>query len=317
MDNDERHAERFRTVGALSPAELAAFAAVAEYGGFRAAARRSGLSPSALSHSVASLETRLNVQLFHRSTRNVSLTDAGRRFFARLRPALAEIADAADELGEFNSKPSGTLRINADAAAAEQVLAPLMLEFMAAFPDVRVEIVSERRLVDIAENGFDCGIRSSEIISEDMVAIPVGPMQQHIVVAAPGYVAGRPALRSPADLQDHRCVQLRMPGGGLYRWEFERRGEPLVVETTGGLVLDNSRLILAAAVHGYGLAYVTKWMASPALEAGALVELLGEWTPPYPGLHLYYPRHRHLNASMRAFVAFLRDQNHPERMARS
>jgi len=309
MDNIERHAERIRTVGALSPAELAAFAAVAEYGGFRAAARRSGLSPSALSHSVASLESRLNVQLFHRSTRNVSLTDAGRQFFARLRPALVEIADAADELGEFTSKPSGTLRINADATAAEQVLAPLVLEFMAAFPDVRVEIVSERRLVDIAENGFDCGIRSSEIISEDMVAIPVGPMQQHIVVAAPSYVAGRPPLRSPAELRGHRCIQLRKPGGSLYRWEFERRGEALVVETTGGLVLDNSRLILAAAVHGYGLAYLTKWMASAALEAGALVELLGEWTPPYPGLHLYYPRHRHLSASMRAFVSFLRDRN--------
>lgn len=293
----------------MAPAELAAFAAVAEYSGFRAAARRSGLSPSALSHSVASLEARLNVQLFHRSTRNVSLTDAGRRFFARLRPALVEIADAADELGEFNSRPSGTLRINADATAAEQVLAPLVLEFMAAFPEVRVEIVSERRLVDIAEDGFDCGIRSSEIISEDMVAIPVGPMQQHIVVAAPSYVAGRSPLVSPADLKAHRCIQLRMPGGSLYRWEFERRGEALVVETTGNLVLDNSRLILAAAIKGYGLAYVTRWMAYAALEAGALIELLGEWTPPYPGLHLYYPRHRNLSAAMRSFVSFLRDRN--------
>ncbi|WP_429132719.1 LysR family transcriptional regulator [Ensifer sp. 4252] len=295
-------------MSALSPAELAAFVAVAQFGGFRAAARRCDLSPSALSHSVANLENRLNVQLFHRSTRNVSLTDAGQRFFARLGPALDEIAKAADELSDFSSRPSGTLRINADATAAEQVLGPLVLKFMASFPDVQVEVVSERRLVDIAENGFDCGIRSSEIVSDDMIAVPIGPMQQHVVVAAPSYLADAPALRSPANLVDHRCIQLRMPSGSLYRWEFERRGEALATETKGGLVLDSSRLILAAAIDGYGLAYLTKWMAGPALDAGILEQVLEEWTPPYPGLSLYYPRHRHLSASMRAFVSFLREQ---------
>jgi DNA-binding transcriptional LysR family regulator len=307
MDKPAQHAETFRTVGALSPAELAAFAAVAEFGGFRSAARRCGLSPSALSHSVASLENRLNVQLFYRSTRNVSLTDAGRRFFVRLRPALEEIAEAADELGELGDGLSGTLRINSDATTAEQILRPLVLRFMAAFPKVAVEITSERRLVDIAEHGFDCGIRSYETIPQDTVAVPVGPMQQHVVVAAPSYLARSPALNSPADLATHRCIQLRMPGGALYRWEFERRGEPVLVETKGGLVLDNSRLILAAAIDGYGLAYVTKWMATTALEGGALVQVLSDWTPPYPGLHLYYPRHRHLSASMRAFVSFVRE----------
>lgn len=308
MDTHEQHAEIFRTVGALSPAELAAFLAVAQFGGFRAAARRCDLSPSALSHSVASLENRLNVQLFHRSTRNVSLTDAGQRFFARLGPALDEIAKAADELSDFNARPSGTLRINADATAAEQVLGPLVLKFMAAFPEVQVEVVSEGRLVDIAEQGFDCGIRPCEIVPDDMIAVPVGPMQQHVVVAAPSYLERAPSLRSPADLHGHRCVQLRMPSGGLYRWEFERRGEALAIETKGGLVLDNSRLILAAAIEGYGLAYLTKWMASPALDKGLLVQVLNDWTPPYPGLCLYYPRHRHLSASMRAFVSFLREQ---------
>ncbi|MBD9508166.1 LysR family transcriptional regulator [Ensifer sp. ENS07] len=308
MDTTEQYDEIFRTVSALSPAELAAFVAVAQSGGFRAAARRCDLSPSALSHSVANLENRLNVQLFHRSTRNVSLTDAGQRFFARLGPALDEIAKAADELSDFSSRPSGTLRINADATAAEQVLGPLVLKFMASFPDVQVEVVSERRLVDIAENGFDCGIRSSEIVSDDMIAVPIGLMQQHVVVAAPSYLANAPALRSPANLVDHRCIQLRMPSGRLYRWEFERRGEAMAIETRGGLVLDNSRLILAAAIDGYGLAYVTKWMAGSALDAGILEQVLEEWTPPYPGLSLYYPRHRHLSASMRAFVSFLREQ---------
>lgn len=308
MDATEHYAETFRTVGNLSPAELTAFVAVAQFGGFRAAARRCNLSPSALSHSVANLETRLNVQLFHRSTRNVSLTDAGQRFFARLRPALDEIARATEELGDFNASPSGTIRINADATAAEQVLRPLLLPFMAAFADIQVEIVSDRRLVDIAEHGFDCGIRSSEIVSEAMIAVPLGPMQQHVVVAAPSYLEGAQALHSPADLADHRCIQLRMPSGRLYRWEFEHRSEALVVETKGGLVLDNSRLILAAAMDGYGLGYLTRWMTMSALDDGLLVQVLQDWTPPYPGLCLYYPRHRHLSASMRAFVSYLREQ---------
>ncbi len=292
----------------LSPAELTAFVAVAQSGGFRAAARRSNLSPSALSHSIANLEARLSVQLFHRSTRHVSLTDAGRRFLSRLRPALHAIEEAVEELGDFSAIPSGSIRINADATAAEQVLRPLLLPFVAANPQVQVEIVSERRLVDIAEHGFDCGIRSSEIVSEDMIAIPLGPMQQHVVVAAPSYLNMAPPLRSPADLTEHRCIQLRMPGGGLYRWEFEHRGEALVLETKGSLVLDNSRLVLAAALDGYGLGYLTRWMAGPALESGLLVQALSEWTPPYPGLCLYYPRHRHLGAAMRALVTHLREK---------
>jgi len=308
MDNDEQRGEIFRTGLALSPAELTAFVAVAQSGGFRAAARRSNLSPSALSHSVASLETRLNVQLFHRSTRNVSLTDAGQRFFSRLGPALHEIEQAVEELGDYSATPSGTIRINADATAAEQVLRPLLLKFMTSFPKVKIEIVSERRFVDIAEHGFDCGIRSNEIVSEDMIAIPLGPMQQHVVVAAPSYFETAPPLRSPADLSDHRCIQLRMPNGWLYRWEFEHRGEALVVETRGGLILDSSRLILAAALDGYGLGYLTRWMAGPAMEEGLLMQALPEWTPPYPGLCLYYPRHRHLSATMRAFVPYLRAQ---------
>lgn len=313
MDTNEQHAEIFRTVSALSPAELTAFVAVAQFGGFRAAARQCDLSPSALSHSVANLESRLNVQLFHRSTRNVSLTDAGQRFFSRLAPALDVIARATEEVGDFNATPSGTIRINADATAAEQVLRPLVLTFMAAYPDVQVEIVTERRLVDIAEHGFDCGIRSSEIVSDDMIAVPLGPMQQHVVVAASSYIEHAPPLRSPADLADHRCIQLRMPTGRLYRWEFEHRGEALVVETRGSLVLDNSRLILAAAMDGYGLGYLTRWMANAALETGLLIQVLQDWTPPYPGLSLYYPRHRHVSASMRAFVSYLREQAQQQR----
>jgi DNA-binding transcriptional LysR family regulator len=306
MDTDAQSHESFRTVSALPPAELAAFLAVAQYGGFRIAGRKSGLSSSALSHAVASLETRLTVQLFRRTTRSVSLTEAGQVFFERLAPAMTEIAKAINELGDYALRPSGLLRINADATAAEQVLEPLILDFMKAYPDIRVEIASERRLVDIAEDGFDCGIRTAALVPSEMVAVPIGPMQQHIVVGSPNYLAGAGALKSPADLGRHQCIQLRMPSGLPYRWEFQAKGESINVDTRGSLILDNSRLITAAAVAGFGLGYITRWMAGPALAAGTLQEVLTDWTPAYPGLCLYYPKHRHMSVGMRAFLAFAR-----------
>lgn len=307
MAKDIRIDEIFRTVSSLPPGELAAFLAVAEHGGFRAAARTLDQSASALSHAVAGLERRLKVKLLHRSTRNVSLTESGRRFVARLVPAISEIGSAVEELRDLNAGPAGLLRINCDANAAEQVLVPLLTKFMETQPAMRFEIVSETRLVDIAEGGFDCGIRLTELVPDDMVAIPIGPDQQHIVVASPGYLDKAPKLLQPSDIALHRCVQLRMSGGSLYRWEFQKRGEAFAIETSGNLVVDHSRLLLAAAHEGYGLAYVTRWMACESLRNGFLRQVLQDWTPPYPGLCLYYPRHRHLSAGMRAFLAFLRD----------
>ncbi|OAE49249.1 LysR family transcriptional regulator [Agrobacterium tumefaciens] len=306
MARDVRIDEVFRTVSSLPPGELAAFLAVAEHGGFRAAARTLDQSASALSHAVAGLEKRLKVKLFHRSTRNVSLTESGRRFASRLVPAISEIGLAVEEIEDMNAAPAGLLRINTDANAAEQVLMPLLTKFMAIQPAMRFEIVSDTRLVDIAEGGFDCGIRLAELVPEEMVAIPIGPDQQHIVVASPGYLDNAPELAQPSDIALHKCVQLRMSGGSIYRWEFQRRGETLAVETSGNLVVDHSRLLLAAAREGYGLAYVTRWMANESLRDGSLRQVLADWTPPYPGLCLYYPRHRHIGAGMRAFLAYLR-----------
>ncbi|KQS76399.1 LysR family transcriptional regulator [Rhizobium sp. Leaf383] len=306
MDKDVHINEIFRTVSSLPPGELAAFLAVAEHGGFRAAARTLEQSASAMSHAVAGLERRLKVKLFHRSTRNVSLTEAGRRLVGRLLPAIKEIGLAVEELEGLSSGPAGLLRINSDANAAEQVLVPLLVSFMKAQPAIRFEIVSDTKLVDIAEGGFDCGVRLAELVPDNMVAVPIGPEQQHIVVASPAYLDSAPKLATPSDIARHRCVQLRLPGGSIYRWEFQRRGETVVIESPGNLVVDHSRLLLAAARTGYGLAYVTKWMAGDSLRDGALVQVLAEWTPTYPGLCLYYPRHRHPGAGMRAFVTFLR-----------
>ncbi|WP_310300961.1 LysR family transcriptional regulator [Rhizobium sp. BE258] len=308
MIETTRNDELIRTVGLLPPGELAAFLAVAEHKGFRAASRVLGQTPSALSHAVAGLERRLKVKLFHRSTRNVSLTEPGRRLAERLMPALSEIGLAVEELHEQAASPSGLVRINCDANAADQVLMPLLTRFMKLNPAVRFEIKSEGRLVDIAEGGFDCGVRAAELVPGEMVAIPIGPDQQHIVVASPAYLDGGPTVESPSDLSMHQCIQLRMASGTIYRWEFQRRGEHVVVATTGNLVVDQSRLLLAAALDGCGLAYVTRWMAADALADGRLRQVLSEWTPPYPGLCLYYPRHRHLGTGVRAFLDFLRSQ---------
>ncbi|MDR7147718.1 DNA-binding transcriptional LysR family regulator [Rhizobium sp. BE258] len=223
-------------------------------------------------------------------------------------PALSEIGLAVEELHEQAASPSGLVRINCDANAADQVLMPLLTRFMKLNPAVRFEIKSEGRLVDIAEGGFDCGVRAAELVPGEMVAIPIGPDQQHIVVASPAYLDGGPTVESPSDLSMHQCIQLRMASGTIYRWEFQRRGEHVVVATTGNLVVDQSRLLLAAALDGCGLAYVTRWMAADALADGRLRQVLSEWTPPYPGLCLYYPRHRHLGTGVRAFLDFLRSQ---------
>ncbi len=306
MAEATRNDEIIRTVSSLPPGELAAFLAVSEHGGFRAASRMLGQTPSALSHAVAGLERRLKVKLFHRSTRNVSLTEPGRRLAQRLMPALSEIGLAVEELHEQSTSLSGLIRINCDANAAEQVLMPLLTRFMKLQPTMRFEIRSEGRLVDIAEGGYDCGVRAAELVPDEMVAIAIGPDQQHIVVASPAYLDGAPAIKIPSDFSLHQCVQLRMASGSIYRWEFQRRGEDVVVTTPGNLVVDQSRLLLAAALDGIGLAYVTRWMAADALANGKLQQVLDDWTPPYPGLCLYYPRHRHLGSGMRAFLNFLK-----------
>jgi DNA-binding transcriptional LysR family regulator len=298
--------EIYRTLSSLTPAELSAFVAVSQYGGFRAASRALGASPSALSHAIAGLESRLNVQLFIRTTRNVSLTDAGRRFAEALSPALVQLEKAVSALDDYSDRPSGLIRINTSSAAAEQILAPLIVRFLQAHPEMRIEIASEGKLVDIARDGFDCGIRAKELVPAGMVAVPIGPDLQHIVIASPAYMADALALDSPADLARHHCLQLRLPSGILYRWEFERRGDVFSVETQGRLVLDSSRQIVTAARAGFGLGYVTRWVVESDLTEAALVQVLADWTPPYPGLCLYYPRHRHLSAGMRALVEFAR-----------
>jgi DNA-binding transcriptional LysR family regulator len=281
--------------------ELHALTAVASLRSFRGAAAELGVSPSALSHAVAGVERRLGVRLFNRSTRSVSLTEAGAAFLARIQPALREIAAAVESVNHFRDSPTGLLRLNASEGAAARVL-PIVLDFLVAYPEMRVDLATDGRLVDIVAMGFDAGLRLAEAVPQDMISLPLGIDECFVVVAAPAYVErrGRPAV--PAALVEHECVRARLPSGAVLRWEFERQGEVIRIEPRGRLIVGSPELSLGAARAAAGLAYVNERSAAEDLAAGRLVRLLAEWTPHFPGICLYYPRQRLPSAGLRAFI---------------
>lgn len=289
--------------------ELNAVAAISAHRSFRAAAIELGISPSALSHAIAGLEKRLGVRLINRTTRSVSLSEAGERFLARVSPALREIAGAMEDVNEFRDTPTGTLRINLKERAAHQILRPVVAKFLRRYPDMNVELALEGRTIDIVAEGFDAGIRLAEAVPQDMVSVPCGPASRFIVVGAPDYFARASFPKSPSDLLKHECIRRRMPGGTLYRWEFEKRGEEIALDVPGRLTLDNDSLMVEAALEGLGLAFLSDFWVVKHLADGTLRAVLEDWTPPFPGLRLYYPRHRHMAAGLRAFVDMLRDEN--------
>jgi len=288
--------------------ELDAVLAVARHRNFRAAAIELGLSRSALSHAVAALEQRLGIRLFNRTTRSVALTEAGAEFVARVAPALGDIRDAMAMAASQRATPAGTLRLNTSVGAARQVMTPVILEYLSRYPQMQIDIVTEGRLVDIVVAGFDAGIRLADAVPQDMVAVPLGPDQRFAVVGSPAYFETHPRPRSPHDLPAHRCIRSRLPGGGIYRWEFERHGEAIAIDGEGPLTLDEPNLMLEAARAGLGLAYLTEWNVAADLAAGRLVRVLEDWTPRFPGLCLYYPRGRHLSTGLRALVDLIREQ---------
>lgn len=290
--------------GSLS--ELEAVVAVAARGGFRAAARDLGISPSALSQQIMTLEARLGVRLFNRSTRSVVLSAAGERFVSEITPALAAIRGAIDQVDEHRLEPAGTLRINSSVGAIRMILAPVVIEYMRRFPQVTVEIVTESAFVDINAQGFDAGIRLRETAPADMVLVPISDSIHPAIVGSPEYFnkQGRPTV--PVDLKAHQCIQARMANGGLYSWEFERRGQQFSIAVPGKLTLDDSDLMLRAAREGIGLAYLNDWQVTDDLASGRLQRVLNDWTAPYPGLCLYYPGRRHVPAKLRAFVELIK-----------
>lgn len=288
--------------------ELRGFLAVAGERSFRRAAAELGVAPSTLSHAVASLEERLGVKLFHRTTRSVSLSEAGAQFLERVRPAMAQLAEAMETANDFRATPRGTLRLNASVPAIQALMEPVVLPYLARYPEVRVEITSDGRLVDIVAGGFDAGVRLAESVPADMVAVPCGPAIRWIVVGAPAYFATRARPRHPRDLLRHVCIRSRMPSRAPLPWWFHKAGRSLELAVDGPLTLDSSALMVTAALGGAGLAWVPDWIAEPHLARGELVDVLADWSPASPGLCVYYPPHRHSSAGLRAFVALVRER---------
>ena len=288
--------------------DLSAFVAVATHRSFSRAAAELGLSPSALSHTVRSLEERLDLRLLNRTTRSVAPTEAGERLLERLRPALRDIDDALEDANAFRAKPAGRLRLNVPRSAALLLLAPVMTRFIKAYPQMRLEITTEDRLVDIVASGYDAGVRFGESVERDMVAVRIGPDLRMAVVGSPAYFRRHPKPVKPRDLHGHACIRFRLPSGGIYRWEFEKKGEVLEVEVDGPLTLGDQQVMLQAALDGAGLAIVLESHARPHLKARQLVRVLADWCPPFPGYFLYYPSRRQVPAGLRAFIDMMRQE---------
>jgi DNA-binding transcriptional LysR family regulator len=291
--------------------ELDAVVAVARLESFRAAALELEMSPTALSRVVNGLEARLGVRLFNRTTRSVSLSEAGQQFIARVAPALSEIRSAMEGVNDFRDKPAGTLRINSSVTSARRILTSVVLEYQRRYPDMKVEIVTEGRLTDIVAGGCDAGIRPRDMVPGDMIAVPFGADLHFAVVGSPDYFKKNQRPRTPGDLTRHRCIRARLPSGGIYRWEFVQRSEALNIDVPGVLTVDEPSLLREAALAGAGLAYMREAWIAEDVAAGRLVSVLNKWLPSEPGLCLYYPGRRNVPAGLRAFVSVLREIEPP------
>jgi len=290
--------------------DLNAFVAVARAGGFREGARASGSSASGLSEAVRRLESQLGVRLLHRTTRSVVPTEAGERLLERLSPALTEVEAALDVVNGFRDTPAGTLRLNVPVVAARLVLPAIVPAFLAAYPQIRLEVIAEDSFVDLLAAGCDAGIRYDERLEQDMIAVPIGPrVQRFATAAAPAYLdrCGRP--EHPRDLLHHACLRGRFASGTMAPWEFEREGEVVRVDPEGPLLVrvgTATDLAVDAALAGVGIINLFEDWLRPYLDSGALEPVLKSWWQRFPGPFLYYPGRRLVPAPLRAFIDFIR-----------
>ncbi|USX17587.1 LysR family transcriptional regulator [Oxalobacteraceae bacterium OTU3REALA1] len=288
-------------------AELSSFVAVAEARSFRKAAAALNLTPSTLSHSLRALEQRLGVRLLNRTTRSVSVTEAGQALLDQVAPALSRITSAIEDVNSFRDRPQGTVRINSSLLGAKMALAPRLGSFAAAYPDVTLEVAINDGFVDIAREGYDAGIRLGESVEQDMSAVRVTPDLRLAIVASPAYLARHAAPLTPHQLTGHNCIGYReIAGGNLCRWEFEKDGRPLTVQVSGSMILGTPELMVDAALAGVGLASAIDTTVTEHLAAGRLVRVLEDWCAPFPGFHLYFSSRRQTPGALRALIDFIR-----------
>ena len=295
--------------------DLSAFVAVARAGGFRDAARATSGSASGLSDAVRRLEAKLGVRLLNRTTRSVVPTEAGRSLLARLDPVLNEVESALDVVNGFRDTPTGTLKLNVPMSAARLVLPSIVPRFLAAYPEIRLEVIADESFVDVLAAGCDAGIRYEEKLEQDMVAVPIGPrVQRMAAAAAPGYLDRRGRPQHPRDLLDHACMRARFASGAVIRWTFERDGETVTIDPPGQLLVQVGGALdlkIDAAVAGTGIVYLFEDWLRPYIERGQLEPVLEPWWPSFSGPYLYYPGRRLVPAPLRAFVDFIRADQRP------
>lgn len=287
--------------------DLKAVMAIAKRGTFRGAAIELGMSTTALSHAISKLEENLGVRLFNRTTRSVSLTEAGRLFVEQVGPALQDIHSALDIVRSQREIPSGTLRINAAAFAAREIISPVIIEFLRRYPEMNIDLVTEGKLVDIIADGFDLGIRVAHLVPSDMIAVSLGKLQRYVVVGSPEYLEryGKPKI--PTDLFRHKCIRVRLPDGALFSWKFEKNGEIIQIDVQGPITLDEASLSRATVLENIGLGYFMEQDVRAEIESGQLISVLDDWMPSMSGLCLYYSGRRNQSAGLKAFLALVRE----------
>jgi DNA-binding transcriptional LysR family regulator len=286
---------------------LSAFLAVAEERSFTRAAKRLGVTPSAMSHAIRGLEEGIGVRLLSRTTRSVAPTDAGEQFLARLSPALADIREARDRIAGLRDKPAGRVRLLTPRYAAMTVLAPKLGKFARDYPDIVLDVTADDSRLDIVAGGFDAGIHYGEFIERDMIAVRVSRDHRAAIVGSPAYFKAHPKPKSPRDLLSHRCINYRHgTAAGVYRWEFDKGKKSLSIAVNGPLIVDDVEIVIRAALDGVGLAFLSEDRAQRYLASGDLVRVLEDWCQPFPGFFLYYPSRRQQPAALSALIQALR-----------
>ena len=286
--------------------ELNAFVAVAERTNFARAAAHLGIAPSTLSQTIRSLEERLGVRLLNRTTRSVSLTDAGERLLARVRPAVEELGAAVASLGDFRDTPTGTLRLSVSTVSAHMILAPIVKDFLAAYPAIKLDVSVDNTRSDIVSGRFDAGIRYGRRIEQDMRVVRASAPSRTIAAASPAYLAARPRPMQPDDLPAHACIRFRLGNEQVLPWEFRKNKKKMEVSVDGPLMVNDLDLMVHAMLEGVGIGYVVEAYITNFIEQGRLVPLLTEWSPPHDSYYLYYASRRQLPTPLKAFAEFLR-----------